>query len=572
MRKVPRFQFSTIRGFLSKLPGFSNPEKHSLHFLNSTQFLGALNDNIYKLVLIFYLIQIKGPEHANAILSIAGAIFVIPFLLFSSTAGILADRFSKSRLVMIVKAAEIVIMVFAILAFAFKFTWSSYALLFLLSAQSAMFGPSKYGIIPELVEKQKIPKANGLITSFTYFAIIAGTFLASFLTEITDHNYILVGFFCLLIAIIGFLSSFGIKYTPAKGTKKKINIYFVRQIFHTLIECKDQKHLIVCISTSAYFLFVGAFTQLNIIPFAMQSLGLTEIAGGYLFLTTALGIAAGALAAGRASRSRIELGLTCLSGLLIAIFFFFLSASTFQLPIAITSLFLIGFSGGCFVVPIDAFIQLFSPEANRGHVIAASNFLSFIGVLFASLFLYLFNQVLEFSSAGSFAVMGWITLFFSLFLIIRLSDLFLSYTGRKILRVFMPVEVENFELVEKTNRPILMLEEGSFLKAWLLCSFIPNLNILVPQYKTRRFPWFQHFFYSLHRIDSPQKFETLVEKSKQFSDHETIPCIYLLKKKPIPEKQPFTLPPVFIRKQFEVISVNFEKKPGSKTTTILFSK
>lgn len=132
-------QFSHIRAFLSKLPGFSKPDKNSLGFMNATQFLGALNDNIYKLVLIFFLIQVQGKAEANTILSLAGAIFVIPFLLFSSMAGILADRYSKTHLIVGVKALEIVVMVFAVLAFAFKWTWGGYFLLFLLSTLAALF-------------------------------------------------------------------------------------------------------------------------------------------------------------------------------------------------------------------------------------------------------------------------------------------------------------------------------------------------------------------------------------------------------------------------------------------------
>lgn len=540
--------------------------------MNAVQFLGALNDNIYKLVLIFFLIQIQGETEANKILSLAGAIFVIPFLLFSSFAGSLADRYSKSRIVIGVKALEIVVMLFAVLAFAFKLTWSGYFLLFLLSTLAALFGPSKYGIIPEIVPKDRVSAANGLITSFTYLAIIGGTFLASFLTDITHYNYVLVGSFCLLFAIIGFVCSLGVKYTPSKESKAKIDLFFFRQIFHTLVESRRQKHLLLAICGSSFFLFIGSFTQLNIIPFAIESLHLTEVAGGYLFLTTALGIAAGAVVAGKASKHRVELGLACLSGFFISIFFLLLSVSGPNMTLTIITLFALGFFGGNFVVPFDTFIQMNSPEENRGHTIAASNFLSFVGVLFASFALYLFNQLLGFTSGGSFAVIGFITLLYSLFLTLRLSDFFLSFTSKKILRHLYPTHTENLELVRKTAQPILMLEEGSFLKAWLLCGIIPNLNLLIPQYKERRFPWFQKVFYSIHRIDSPHLFEELVFHGKKFATPDMIPCIYLLKKKPIPEKQYSAFTALFKRDKFEVISVNFEKPAGSNVTTIRFSK
>lgn len=228
-----RFQFSRIKRFLSKLPIFSKPDKYPLAFLNVAQFTGVLNDNIYKLALVFFLIGLKGPDNANTILSTVGAIFVIPFLLFSSIGGSLADRFSKSRLITLLKAAEICLFGLIILAFAFKLVWAGYLLLFLLSTHSALFGPSKYGIIPELVPKSKIPKANGLITAFTYLAIIIGTFLASFITEITDRNFVLVVGFCFLVAIIGFLSTFGIPVVSAKNAKEPLNFsFFDRSSIH----------------------------------------------------------------------------------------------------------------------------------------------------------------------------------------------------------------------------------------------------------------------------------------------------------------------------------------------------
>lgn len=571
MFKTLQKQLSKIHNFLAKLPGFSNPEKHSLGFLNVSQFCGALNDNIYKLVLIFFLIQMQGTEQANTILSAAGAIFVIPFLLFSSAAGILADKLSKNRIIIFLKVTEMLVIFLAILAFAFKITWGSYILLFLLSTQSAAFSPSKYGIIPELVSKNKVSKANGTITSFTYLAIIVGTFLASFLTDITNRNYVFVGFCCLLIAVVGFLASFGIKYTQPKGSNRKINFLFVVEIYQTLVDCKGYKHLLTCIFAAAYFLFLGAFVQLNIIPFAIDSLDLNEVAGGYLFLTTAFGIASGAWVAGKASRKHhIELALPCFSGIFISLFFFLLAASSYQVVFAVIILFCIGFTGGLFIVPFESFMQLNSPEENRSSVIAAANFLSFVGVLFASFALYLFNQISGLSAAKSFSVMGILTALVTLVLFARLSDHILSFSARRILRLFISVKPINLTLVRKSAKPLLMLEEGSFYKLWLLSSVVPSINVLFPQYKSHRFPWFQRLFFSLHRIESPQKFETLVEKSKSFQNLDTIPCIYLNRKRPMPEKQLFFMQGIFTRKSYQVIYVNVEK--SEDTWEVRFSE
>ena len=225
---------SRFSKFLDRLP-FRNHDtfitRHSIQFHNLTQFGGALNDNIFKYLIVFSLIAMQGVEASSTILFWVGIVYVLPFLLFSSGAGILADRFSKSRMIVALKMTEIIIIVLSFIAFATKSEWGSYSLMFLLSMQSALFGPPKYSVIPELVKKDKISKANGLITSFTYLAIIIGTFLASAVTQITNRNFVLAAGLCLFIAAGGFITSLFIPYTKPKGTKKKINPLFVVEIY-----------------------------------------------------------------------------------------------------------------------------------------------------------------------------------------------------------------------------------------------------------------------------------------------------------------------------------------------------
>ncbi len=302
----------------------------SFTYLNVTQFLGALNDNIYKLLIVYFFIQLEGIEYSHEILALTGAIFVIPFLLFSAFSGTLADRFSKRDIIVTTKILELVIMGLGVCAFAFQSKWGSYAILFLLATQSAIFGPSKYGIVPELVTSEKISKANGLMTSLTFLAIIMGTFLASFLIQVTGRNFIISSIFCTFIALAGVVTSFCIEPTPPSGSLKKFHPFFLREIYRTLKIARQEISLLPAILGAAYFLFVGAFTQLNIIPFTVQSLQLSDVEGGYLFFLTALGIGIGALIAGKISGRIVELGLVPFGALGISICAFFLDIFSAQ--------------------------------------------------------------------------------------------------------------------------------------------------------------------------------------------------------------------------------------------------
>jgi acyl-[acyl-carrier-protein]-phospholipid O-acyltransferase/long-chain-fatty-acid--[acyl-carrier-protein] ligase len=397
-----------------------------------------------------------------------------------------------------------------------------------------MFGPSKYAIIPELVPKDRISRANGLITSCTYLSIILGTFLASFLTEITGRNYVIVAAFCLMVAIIGFISTFGIRRTPAQGSDKKAHFLFIREIYATLVFCRTRKHLLLAIFGSAYFLFIGAFVQLNIIPFAITSLNLSEIAGGYLFLSTALGIAFGAYLGGKVSKKRIELGLSCFSGLLISLFLVLLWVYSYHLVAVVIFLVMLGVFGGFFIVPFDSFIQIFSPNEKRGQIIAANNFLSFCGVLLASLALYVYSAVLGFSPSLGFAVTGFLTLLLSLLMISRLSDLSLPFYSRHILHPFNHVKTVNLELIEKNPNAILILQKATWNKAMLLLGVAPNAHLLIRKGGKSRFPWFNWVFYSVHLIPSDTNLQPLLEKAKEMADETLNPCI-LVESDKLPE-------------------------------------
>lgn len=445
---------------------------NSLGCLNSAQFLGALNDNIFKLTVIFFLIQVEGGKQASDILAAVGALFVAPFLLFSSTAGFLADRFSKQKLLMWMKIAEIFLMLLAMIAFATQSIWGSYTILFILATHSALFGPSKYSIIPELVPPEKISKANGLVTSFTYIAIILGTFLASFLTEITHRNFVLIALFCLVIAIFGFLATLKILKTKPVHPEKKFTPLFIKEIFYTLKLTTHYPNLLIAVIGSSFFLFIGAYVQLNIIPYALQDLKLSDVAGGYLFLATALGIVIGSLIAGKASKNKIELGIPPLSGLGIALFLITLWLSTSSLILVILSLFGLGVCGGLFVVPFDAYIQATAPPEKRGQVIGAVNFLSFVGVLLASGTLYLFN-VLQLTPAQGFALKGLFQLIITFIFIAKLSQFSLPFFAKYILGKVYKLEMKQEKLVGP-----LVLENATWLKIFLLLTIRPDLHFI----------------------------------------------------------------------------------------------
>jgi len=419
----------------------------SFTYLNITQFLGALNDNIFKLLIVYYFIQLDGIENSHTILAATGALFVLPFLLFSASSGTLADRFSKRNIIVFTKLLELVIMIGGVLAFIYESKFGSYCVLFLLATQSAIFGPSKYGIIPEIVEENKISKANGLLTSFTFLAIIIGTFSASFLLDISDKNFLFGAIFCLILSVIGAATSFCIEYTPPSGFHKRFNVLFLSEIYQTLKLAYTVPSLLATIFGSAFFLFLGAYLQLNMIPYAVNVLHLTDIQGGYLFLITALGIGTGSLLASKISGKTVELGLVPLAAIGITACCYFMDFFSGHFFVIIPLVMILGLLGGIYEVPLDSYVQVASPNQYRGQVVAATNFLSYFGVLLASGLLYFITEVMQYSADKGFTVMGTITLMVSIVVLFQFFDYLSRFVGMVLSKLHFKTTIYGAEFI-----------------------------------------------------------------------------------------------------------------------------
>ncbi|MBM3207536.1 MAG: MFS transporter [Chlamydiae bacterium] len=528
--------------------------KNSIWMLNLTQFFGVINDNLYRLLLAFLCISILGQDKASAILSMAGAVYVLPFLLFSSSAGILADRFSKQKMIVILKLFEVIITLLIVIAFYYKSMVGAYSLLFLLATHSALFGPPKYGIIPELVSKDNISKANGMITAFTYMAMIFGTFLASFITEISSKNFVIAALVCLVVAIFGLISSFCIKKTAPQDGQKKMNFLFIREIYHTLQFCKEIKYLRQSIFGSAFFLFIGSFAQLNIIPFSIESLGLSDVIGGYLFLIIAIGIAIGSYFCGKWMKSKIELGISCIAGFALGIVFILLSLSSFSLMLSGICLILMGVCGGIFVIPFDTFNQINSPIEKRGQVIAAANFLSFTGVLVASIALYVLNDLLKLPPSLSFFLIGLFTLFISFLITLRLSGTSLHFIAKKII---LPISKVNLDCVRDiSNDGLFLLENSTIYKTLLFIGMTPEVHLLLPKRKNR--PFWYNWIHSMDEIDNLSTQDEIVQHAKKSLKKHAKVCLLLRDELNLSQTKSSGLKNLFSKEKIYSVKINKE--------------
>jgi acyl-[acyl-carrier-protein]-phospholipid O-acyltransferase/long-chain-fatty-acid--[acyl-carrier-protein] ligase len=307
---------------------------------------------------------------------------------------------------------------------------------------------------------------------------------------------------------------------------------------------------------------IGAFTQLNIIPYAITALNLNEVAGGYLFLTLALGIAGGAFLAGKLSTQRAELGLSCLAGVGITVFFFSLFLFSSSLPLVIVALLCMGLCGGCFIIPFDTFTQLFSQNTTRGQTIAAANFLSFVGVFLASCLLYFLNNTLSLTPATSFGVMGLMTLIVTLTLTSVLSDLSIPFISKCLLTRFTPFRLPEKEHLDSLKQPLIVIEHATWNKALKVAACFPSICFLVPSNSPLRRSYMR-FIYAVNALESDS-----VETALATKREGTALCLLLdTTPEPLPKSSLLSLfkrsTPSIYKAEFKETTLSFKKPEKS---------
>ncbi len=387
--------------------------------LNLIQFLDAVNENLFKYIVIYFLIYYKGHESASYIMAITGAVFILPFVLFSTLGGLFADRWSKSKIVQFTRMTMVLFLSFALLFVLFQGGNLIYLILFFVAAVAAIFGPSKYGIIPEIVPKEKLLRANGYIAAFTFFGVIGGTGFASWLDWATEENFSWMVGTSVIVALFGALLSFFLSYTEPAAPHKKWPLFPYNDLFSSLKEMRQIPKMLTAVFAYGYFIFIGAFAQMNIIPYSITTLGMSPIVGGYLFLISSVGVGIGSLIAPSLTSRLTGLPWTGV-GLSVGCFLFTLAPHPYWLNLI--WLLGLGIMGGLFLVPPQAYIMANSHPEHKGRNFGTANFFSYIFALLAALALYVLNILLELTPALSFTWIGILNLGVSLILYFLTKD------------------------------------------------------------------------------------------------------------------------------------------------------
>jgi acyl-[acyl-carrier-protein]-phospholipid O-acyltransferase/long-chain-fatty-acid--[acyl-carrier-protein] ligase len=350
--------------------------------LMATQCQNAFSDNALKnLVILLVLSRPMSQSERDDAVALAGALFALPFIIFSMFGGWLADRFSKQRVMAGVKVAEGFIMLFAALALGLQSLPLQLGAVFLMGCHSALFGPSKYGILPEILPLDKLSWGNGILELLTFVGIILGTLSGGILAGRFTESPWISGLLLAALAVAGWASSAFIPKLPPANADRALQLNPVRDLVFQLRRMAPDPLLWRANLGNTGFFFIAALVQMNLVLFAHDVLQLSESKNALLNAALAIGIGLGSVVAGYASRGRIEYRLVTAGSLVMALSTVPMGFSSITTELFSAMLLLLGFGAGLFIVPVCAVLQNRPEPGEKGAVQGAASVLSFVGIL-----------------------------------------------------------------------------------------------------------------------------------------------------------------------------------------------
>lgn len=432
-----------------------------------SQFLGAFNDNVYKIVISMLAVHVAIGAGSGA-LPLVGAIFILPFLLFSGYAGHLADEVNKRTVLIATKLFEVVSMFLAMLALGSgRFGWMLGAL-FLAALQATFFSPAKYGILPEMLPDQELSRANGLLEMSTFLAIILGTSIGSILFSAWKDHLAWIGLLLFGIALAGTFPTFRITRVPDTRIKKKLKLNPWGEVAEGVRRLYQEKNLWLTVIGISYFWFLGGLLQMDLLLLGKEVMQLNDFWVGILGTFLAIGIGFGSLAAGRLSGDKVELGLVPLGSIGMGLSSLLLSQVGPSYAGAASALVALGFSGGLFVVPLNAFLQQKGGSEEKGQLIATNNFLNTIGILLASGALWLLSDQLSIPADQIIFILGLFTLAATLYLLKILPDFLIRFALWMLTHTVYRIRIRGQEHVPFKGPALLVCNHVSFADGLLV--------------------------------------------------------------------------------------------------------
>ncbi|MDE1263861.1 MFS transporter [Vibrio aestuarianus] len=476
-----------------------------------TQFFGAFNDNIFKNVLLLFVAFAGAnvlPISSNLFINLAAGLFILPFFLFSASAGVLADKYEKSAFIRKVKLAEIGIMCLGAIGFITESYSILLLLLFLMGTQSAFFGPVKYALLPQQLKSEELVPGNALVETGTFLAILLGTLGAGLIASAENAKYVAAAA-VVVFAIVGYLASRHIPNAPACAPDLKFRWQPIKQTKQTIAIAKSDRTIFQSIMAISWFWFLGAAYLTQFPNFTHHYLNGNESAVSFLLALFSIGIATGSMTCDRLSNHRIEVGIIPIGSFGITIFGYLMAqAVPDNLPIftdfnsflsyqplwpLFFYLLMIGVSGGIFIVPLYALMQQQAKVTQRAQVIAALNIYNSLFMVGSAILGIVCLTILELSIPQLFVILALLNLCVTLYLCLQVPIFLVRFLVWILTHTMYRVNHKNLHHLPEKGGALIVCNHVSYMDALLLSAVCPRLIRFVMEEDYANLPTLRRF-------------------------------------------------------------------------------
>jgi 1-acyl-sn-glycerol-3-phosphate acyltransferase len=479
----------------------------------ATQFLGALNDNVFRngflILATFQGVLVFGLSH-SLLANVAGALFILPFMLFSATAGQIADKYEKSRLIRYIKLLEVVLMCIA----AVGFLTGSYGLLlfvlFLMGCQSTMFGPVKYAYLPQKLDASELIGGNALVESGTYVAIILGLIVGGLAVAVHPDKGEFIAVCLVAFAACGYLVSRQIPVTPAVDPELRLSLNAWRSTWRIIGYAREDRSVFLPILGISWFWFFGSAMTLQMPAYTLDVLLGNEFVTTTLLAAFAIGVGIGSLLCERLSRHRIELGLVPFGSIGLSLFAVDLY---FAQPIAslaaadsvmafvtrpgslrvLLDLTLLGAFGGVYSVPLYALVQQRAERQQLSRIIAATNILNALFMVGAAL-LSVALLGAGFSIPQLFLVLAALNAAVAIYIYSLLPEFLLRFLAWIVISIAYRIRPTGTANIPRSGPAVIVCNHVSYMDPVILGGSIPRPVRFVMYHRIFEIPLLTIFF------------------------------------------------------------------------------
>jgi 1-acyl-sn-glycerol-3-phosphate acyltransferase len=484
-----------------------------------TQFAGAANDNVFKNAFVVFvtfeaasLLRVD----SGTIVNLIGAVFILPFMLFSATAGQFADKYEKSALIRWIKVFEIAIMLVGLGGFAFGSITLLFVALALLGVHSTLFGPVKYAILPQHLRDEELVGGNGMVEMGTFVAILLGTIAGGLVVAIKPHGTLAAGALTLVIAVAGWLAARRIPYTPAVAPALAINWNPVSETWRNLAIARENLVVWRSMLGISWFWFYGAIYLAQLPAFTQRVLGGDEHVFTLLLALFSIGIGVGSLLCERLSGRKVELGLVPFGSIGLTLFAvdlwlatrgmsaaqeagvaaFITNAAHWRVALDIV---LLGVFGGFYTVPLYALIQSRSQPSHRSRIIAANNILNALFIV-ASAGVAIGLLGMGLSIPTLFLAVGVMNALVALYIYTLVPEFLMRFLAWMLVHTFYRVRKVGLDNIPDEGACVIVCNHVSYVDAVVIAACVRRPVRFIMDHRIFRAPLLSFIFRTMRTI------------------------------------------------------------------------